>query len=460
MQETTTVKELPAAALLSNGRYDVVVEASGGGHSAYDGRLLTPRLGLGTSLYVSEGGEDPYAVRMWPVASDEAGEYPTAHFGLGPGTCRLRRTTRDGARVTCDICVVPDRDAELRRYVIANASKRVRRFTLTVVTECDGSGGPAWARGAEGAGVPGIPRKGMSEAAVNSAGTAGGVVETSLIDGIGGVLAVRKQPDRPTAFLLHAFLDARPTAFETDGVAFFGAVPDAVHPPGLDEWLSGATGRPGHPVLTLQTYVSLEPGEERTLTLAGCAGTSQDRVVATAETLADRQVLADAFLEAALREQRARDHLKLGPRNADRYHRVAARVLHDDPALRMRGAPDPSAAEAAMERLGLHPLRPLAVCRISDESELYLAHLMLKARAFWQTIGLSIQVLFLNDKSGADANSLQQELHDAIEGAEGGMDGLVLRHADIVPPDEQRVVQRSAQLVLTSDGADLLRVGR
>lgn len=454
MQNGTTAMELPSAGLLSNGRYDVVVEADGSGHAAYDGRLLTPRFGLGTCLYVQEDGLESETDRLWSAGSAPVPEpAASAEAALGPGCYRMRRTC-GGLSVTSDICVVPDRDVELRRYTISNGSELARRLTVTAVTEVDTTGGPAWVRDADPAGR----ESGGSD--VRDAGTSKRAVESEYVGRVGGVLAVRKEADGPALFLLHAFVGTKPDAHATDGEAFFGPDRAIARPPGLRDGLAGTAGRSRHPILALQTRVSLESGEDQTITLAGCVGRSRDWVVGAAESLADGNVLADVFLEAALREQRTRDELKLGPRNADRYHRVAAAILRNAPALRKQAAGDPARAVEAMRQLGLDPIHPLVVCRISDESEMNVAKLMLKARAFWQTIGLSVQVVFLNDKSGAGANTVQYDLHEAIEMAEGGADGMVLRHADTVSPDDQRSLQQAAQLILTADRIDLMRVRR
>lgn len=427
--------ELPSAALLSNGRYSVVVEADGGGHSSYEGRLLTPWLGNGTTMYVQDAEGNLIVSAGSKAVPAESVGYDAA---VGPGSYRIRRD-ENGLRIVTDICVVPDRDAELRRFTVSNRSARARRLALTVVTQV-------------AAALPGS-------------------VEIEHVDRTSGVMAVRAEPDGGELFWLHAFVsgDVTPESFGTDRETFYGSDGAAAHPPGLDNGQSTATG--GDPLFGLRLRVDLEPGNERSVTLACCASRSRQGAVGIAEALTDRNALADAFLEAALHKQRTRDDLKIGPRNADRFHRVGVALLRGDPLLQAP-PPDPSndAQHAGLplgrveegsdpiSKVGLDPDRPLAVCRVSDESEMYVANLMLKARAFWHSVGLSVQVLFLNDKSGVGADALQQKLHEAIELDEGSDEGVVLRHADVVTPDDQRAIQKAARLVLTSERVDLLRV--
>ncbi|MEX2401454.1 MAG: hypothetical protein WD423_11835 [Rhodothermales bacterium] len=413
--------EIRSAAFLFNGRYHVLIESDGGGHSAYEGHLLTPELGMGTCLYV----EDVEAGRIWTAGSKAVpAESASYRFGSGPGAYRMRRT-EEPVRVTTDVCVVPNRDAELRRYTVSNRSDQSRVVRLT------------WMTVVESGGVP---------------------VVTERVDD--GVMAVRRVPKGGEIYWLHGLVRPRGAlrAVETNGSSFFGPEWSHERPPGLEEGLSDETGSGEDAVLGLQTEAEIEPNAEQTFTLACSAARSRRAVESAVTALANPQVVDDAFLEAALNEQRARDGLKLDPKTAARFHAVAAAMLRGS----LRGehldlsTEDEIIAEAAA-RLGLDPERLLVVCRVSDESELDVAKTALKAKAFWSTLGLPVQLLILNAMEGPGANALQQKLHESVELDDASERDILLRHADVVTPADQKAVQAAAQLILTRDRVGLLR---
>lgn len=422
MSDTPQVAgEIRSAAFLFNGRYQVLIEADGGGHSAYEGHLLTPELGMGTCLYV----EDMEAGQTWTAGSKAVPtESASYRFGSGPGAYRMRRT-EEPVRVTTDVCVVPNRDVELRRYTVSNRSDQSRTVRLTWMTEVESGGIP---------------------------------VATERVEE--GVLAVRDVPKGGEIYWLHELVRPRGAlrAVETDGSSFFGAEWSYERPPGLEKGLSNEPGGGDNSVLGLQTEAEIEPNAEQTFTLACAASRSRRDVESAVEALKNAQVVDDAFLEAALNEQRARDALKLDPKTAARFHAVAAAMLRGS----LRGerldlsTEDEIIAEAAA-RLGLDPEGLLVVCRVSDESELHVAQTALKAKAFWSTLGLPVQLLILNAMEGPGANALQQKLHESVELDDASERDILLRHADVVTPADQKAVQSAAQLILTGDSIGLLR---
>lgn len=425
--------ELPAAGFLSNGRYTVVVSGDGGGHSAYGGRLLSPRLGSGTRLYVSDGGS-----AAWKLGPSDRGADPDFASALGPGAFQMRR--EEGLlTATADACVVPDLDAELRRYAIANASDERRTVTITLVTDVD-RGRPVFEAGREG-----------------SREDRAAVTTRVLGDSFGVMARIEGEGDQPLCWL-HTLVspNLRADGHGTGTVRFFAASDDL----GPDVLPRGLADEPasGDPILAVQAEFTLEPGGKQSFVLAGCAASSMEIARETAGILSDSSKLADAFLEAALREQQARDRLKIGPRNADRYHRLAAAILRGDPALRPDRFKIEESGREAAQHLNINQERPLLVCRVADESELHIARLTLKASAFWRTIGLDVQLLFLNDKSGPQADRLQRSLHDLIEHAAGAKEHAELRHADAISPQDQRAIQNAARFVVTGERIGLLRV--
>ncbi len=445
--EVAAKTDFAGAGLLSNGRYQVLITESGEGYSALDDVALT-RWSVdqiagphGAFLYI----QDLSTGALWSATHEPVRSSPdTYQTWLGAGGFHVRRSD-DGIDLHSETCVAPDAEVELRRYVFSNASSRPRRLRLTSYAEV-------------------VLHDASTEAAHPAFYKL--FVQTEHVPRAGALLARRRprSPEDEFPLLLHMLItpDAGRVDVESDRLAFIGRGRSLADPLALasGDTLRGGTGSVLDPVLCLQTEIALAPGEEKEVILMAAAAHSREDVLALAERYRTSEARSEAFLQAALREQHERDRCKLGPRNADRYHRLAAGVLAGDRRLR---APAEVLGRDCGERdvvdsLGLDPARPLLLGRIADEGELPVARLLLKARDFWHAHGLRTQVILLNDRSGSYADDVQGLLREVIAQSAEGHDGVVLRHADMLSDDAQCTLQSRARLVVTGDRLDLLRV--
>lgn len=433
--------DLPRAGLFSNGKYHVLLTQDGTGYSAFDGYFLTPwrenTRGAGTHLYL----RDAESGTVWSSTFEPARNRPQVYEAwLAPGSFHHRRVD-DGIETTSEVCVAPGFNAELRIYKLKNDSDRTRRLTLTTYAEV------ALNSQAADAGHPAFSKL---------------FVETAYVNEVDGLLARRRprSPDDRAPVLMHALEHGAPDAYETDREAFIGRGRSLHSPLAFENGLTGTTGAVLDPVLSMQLDVTLEPGEKREIILISAAGYAQEEVVETVRSLRREDVRADALLDSTVKEQQLRDALEIGPKNADRYHRLAAGVFRGAPELGPSSLlrPRTRGGERIERALGLDPALPLIVGRIADIRELPTAKLLLKARDFWRGIGLRTQVLLLNDEVGSDADELQRELRRVIDYSRGGHKDVVLRHSELLNPDEQIAVQGVARLWITDDRADVLRV--
>ncbi len=485
--DIAVTKEFPAAGLLSNGRYHVLVTESGRGYSALGDFALTrwrplPRPGAGgTFLYI----QDLESAAIWSAMHEptrrRADHYET---WLGPGCFHVRRSD-DGIEVHTEVRVAPNAPAEIRRHTFTNRSSRRRRLRITSYAE------PVMQRRAVDASHPAFSKL---------------FVETEFVPEIGGVLARRRpqDPDERFPLLLHAFVLPSETAlealgsssdsdkspppdhaesaaapgespsdsggrrnvsgihYETDRAAFIGRGRNLTEPLALStgDVLADTAGAVLDPVLSVQTEIVLEPGQEKELIFVSAAGYSKEEVIGAAARFRGAMTRAEAFLEAGLRDQQARDKFSLGPKNADRYHRLGAAILGGDTDLRLPPAASvrESGEVTSLQSLSMDSTRPLVLGRVADEDELAVARLLLKARDYWHTLGFRTRVVLLNDKSGSEADELQRRLKDVIAKSSGGHDNVVLRHSDSLDDDLQRTIQSRARLVVNGDRVALLRV--
>ncbi len=449
---------LAGAGLVSNGRYHVLLTDSGTGYSALDDYALTRWQALGpygaggTYLYV----QDQDSGLLWSAAHEPTRRRADQYEAwLGPGCFHVRRSD-DDVELHTEVCVAPDTPAELRRHTFTNLSSRRRRLRVTSYAEVVMHGAAA------DAAHPAFSKL---------------FVQTEYLPEIGGVLA-RRRPRHPQdhfPLVAHTFVrPAEPEAdsdrsanldvlhFDTDRAAFIGRGRSLADPLALSsgEPLSRSVGGVLDPMISLQTEFVLEPDDQQELTFVSAAGRSREEVIGAVAQFRGTMARAEAFLGAALKAQRDRDAFGLGPKNASRYHRLAAGIVLGNSDLRapVDALGRESGHSGALRSLGLDSSTPLLLARVAGNDELAVARLVLKARDYWTTLGLKTQVVILNDKSGAQADDLQADIKEAIAQSAGGHDGVVLRHSDTLTDDAQRTIQSLAHFVMNGDRIALLHV--
>lgn len=127
----------PEVCLLSNGRYSVMLTASGGGYSALDGTDITrwredgTRDCWGQYCYVRNLDDG----RAWSAGRQPLGRNADEYEPhLHPGRAIIRRRDRDVE--TCyEVAVVPDANAEVRRVTLTNRGNRPCTLEVTSYAE-------------------------------------------------------------------------------------------------------------------------------------------------------------------------------------------------------------------------------------------------------------------------------------------------------------------------------------
>ena len=438
-QQIALKVDLARAGLLSNGRYSVLITETGKGYSSFEPYRLSGWRNRteGTFLYI----QDLETRQLWSSSFEPVRARPDHYDAiLKPGCFKISRKDH-GIETVSEVCVDPDSDTELRLYLLRNLSAHPRQLRLTTYTEVAlnhpqaDSGHPAFSK----------------------------LFVQTEYDSASGALIARRRPrdldERTPLFAQVLVSPVKTTAYETDRAAFIGRGRNLRAPRGLSG-LAGGLGSVLDPVMCFQIDVVLARGGEQEIALLSAAGYSRDNVLTNLRRVRSVQSWTDVFLAAAQHEQVIRERASLGPRNADRYHRIGAAVLMGAAEL---GPPYPLPVdgldcESELRDMGLNPDVPMIVGRIADHSELAVARLVLRARDFWSSLGLKARVLLLNDDVGSDEDTLHDELHEVIGKAAGGGEAVILRRSEEVPGHVQRAAQRMARLVVTGDRLDLLHV--
>ncbi|MCS0629093.1 cyclic beta 1-2 glucan synthetase [Telluria mixta] len=412
--------------LLSNGRYHVMVTASGAGYSAWRDASVTrwradPTADdSGHACYVRDVDSGAVWSNTWRPTLARPEHYE-ARFSEGRAAFRRRD---HGIELHTEIIVAPDDDVELRRLRIANRTGATRTIELTSYAEV----------------VP-------------------AAVQMEIVEERDAILCARGQEWLLNAMTVHGVdapgvdapgVDAPAAQFGTDRAHFIGRGRSRAHPAALDGRapLGGAAGAVPDPALAIRRVLTLAPHQEVTIDVVLGVAETRDHALRLIDKYRDRDV-ADRVPELAWTHgQVMLRQLNASEADAQLYARLAGSVLcpqtalRADPALIARnqcGRPD-------LEALGIPGDRPLVLLHLRDVANIDLARQAVQAYAWWRAKGLAANLVVWCDGPAA----LQDEVMRLP-----GAGGVYVCTSEQLSLEERMLMQAVARVVLADDQGGL-----
>jgi cellobiose phosphorylase len=442
----------PEICLLSNGRYSVMLTASGGGYSARDGMDVTrwredsTRDCWGQYCYI----RDLDAGRTWSAGRQPLGRNADEYKAdLRADRAIIRR--RDGDVETCyEVAVVPDADAEVRRVTLTNRGDRPR--TLDVTSYAEVALNPRRADQAHPAFA-----KLFLETEYHASPPA---------------LLCRRRPrahDQQPVWALHVLASEAPgeVEYETDRARFLGRGRSTANPTAMDGGaaLSGTVGPVLDPVFSLRRRIRVEPGASDVLAFTTAAPADRDQALALAARFGSLETVDRIFEETTASDAAGRAELGVSPDDAALFQQLAAPVLFTSPSMR-------SLESVVRNRLGQPGLwphaisgdLPIALVRIGADRNLEMARQVLQAHAYWRRCGLVADLVLLYDDGEGD--ELRGGLEELVKNAPTAElvdrpGGVFLRDASRMSADDATLLEAAARLIIRGgDGPLAAQLGR
>lgn len=438
----------PRVHALSNGRYSVLVTASGGGYSRWQDvdltrwRSDTTRDDWGMWIYIQDCDEGTlWSATSQPVRSPLAGHEVRFAPHQAAFVCRGQ-----GISLRTEITVAPEDDVEIRRLTVTNDEDRPRRLRLTSYGEVV-----------------------LSDHAPDLRHPAFGKlsVESEWLPELNGLL-FRRRPaavqGKPT-YLIHTLVLPRgvsPTAaYESDRAAFIGRGATPRSPVALSapsHWLSGSAGATLDPIMALGQEIELLPYESIRLCYLTLAAASRQEVLALARRYRSWPTIDHAFERARTLSELQLHKLGLSASELEDVQRLLSILLYPHAAL--RASPSTLAAntrgQAGLWAYGISGDNPILLARIGSQQETHLVRQLLQAQEFWRQRAVSVDLVVLNLRDTAYDQELQGQLHRLVAeaGAEAWLNqrgGILILRADLMNPAERTLLETAARAVL--DGA-------
>ncbi|MDQ6680959.1 MAG: cyclic beta 1-2 glucan synthetase, partial [Pseudomonadota bacterium] len=372
--------------LLSNGRYHVVLTASGSGRSEWNDLAVT--------RWREDATLDSWGSFLFMRCDTDGGvwsAFDAAAFGVR------------GLRATVEVAVAGNEDVELRRLRITNGSQRLAELSATSYTEL------VLAPSATDAAHPAFNK----------------LFVVTEIDRRSGVILATRRPSAPTdgrAWLFHQAVvhgESGDASFETDRMRFIGrgrhtSNADALRTAGP---LGGHDGAVLDPIAALRVPFHLPPGAACTIDWTTGIAATRDECIALAGRSREAGA-GDCIVEGS--HDFRRDTLRRLAANEDDaalFERLAAALLVADPAMR---AP---AGEIAKNRHGQSSLWafgisgdvPIVVTEVASAHNLSTLRQLLQAHGFWTAHGLKTELMVLQAGTGNAASALRESIRAVID---------------------------------------------
>ncbi|QXP83245.1 GH36-type glycosyl hydrolase domain-containing protein [Methylococcus sp. Mc7] len=439
---------VPSAHLLSNGRYAVMITASGSGYSLWRNLAVTrwredvTRDAWGSYIYL----RDVASGQVW-----SAGYQPTAaapdHYEVVFLEDRVRITRMDGSIAsTLEIVVSPEDDAEIRRLSLTNNGALTREIEITSYAEVVLAPFPA-----------DIAHPAFSNL----------FVQTEYLPQAHGLIAQRRQraAGDPKIWAAHLLADGRTgdgLQYETDRARFVGRGQTLREPIAVMDGrpLTNTVGAVLDPIFSLRTRVRIAAGATEHVTFTTLVAASRQAVEDAADkyhnVAAWDRVSAQAWTHAHVQLH----HLRTKPDEAQLFQNLANRLLYADPSLRPAGKlmQMNTLDRSGLWRHGISGDRPIALLSVTQPEDRTIVEQLLRAHEYWRMKGLAVDLVILNAKELSYVEDLQTLLEGMVRENQalsarhehGDHGAIFVMRGDQLSAEERLLLQTVARAVLVS----------
>jgi len=398
-------RALRSTSLMSNGRYSVMVTATGSGYSRWGDMAVTRWQAdptedrLGSYIFLRD-----ISTNEWWSATSQPKKTPgeTCETLLSDDKATFIKVVGT-LRTEVECIVVSEADGEARRVTIINdgASDRLIEITsfaeLVLAPAADDNAHPAFSKM---------------------------FVETEISDARNAIFAERRKrspgdPDIAAAHFVTDTTGVRDPEAETDRRAFIGRGRSIADPAAFDPEarLSGTAGFTLDPVMALRRRVRVRPNKKVSLTFWTVVGANRAEVETAIGKLDHPEGFQRQAMLAWTRSQVQTRHIGMSLADAANVQRLASYVIYPDPYLRQ---PADAIASGLGRQSALWPMSisgdfPIVALRIGDVADLEMVAVALRYQEYLRTRGLVADLVIVNEQASSYVQDLQQAIEQLCE---------------------------------------------
>ncbi len=447
---TSPHTKAPRVRLLSNGRYSVMVDSSGGGFSVFDRSIMLTRwredpttTNTGSFFYVRDSRQD----KTWSAAYQPSCSDPDSYEAIfSPGRAEFKRFD-DRIFVHTEITVAPEDDVELRRITVTNLGDTERELEILSYIEPTLS-----------------PRRAD---AVHPAFSKLFVRPEKLVEHDALLFSRRPRTEgEPEVYFFHRVTlrtSYAPVRFCTSRAAFIGRGRTLQDPAVFSADFSEDDTDSGiDPIASLRCTVRLEPGASETLVFVSGAARTRKDAVGLIERYQELMHVSRAFELSWSRAQVELRNHAYSASQADLFHRLAGCLVYNEDSV--RATPDVLTAnrltQSGLWRFGISGDLPIVLAKVNDVRQGKVVQELLLAHHFLRERGMEFDLVILHKNPGTYMQPLAEDLEYIIRLSPAGHlidrpGGVFLRSTLQISDAESALLETVARVVIDAEVSGL-----
>ena len=442
---------VPRVRVLSNGRYSVVVDSSGGGFSSFEKNTMLTRwredpttTSTGSFVYI----HDPKKRKTWSAAYQPTKLDPSSYEAIfSPGRAEFKRFD-DKVFVHTEITVAPEDNVELRRITVTNLGDSERELDVISYIE------PVLVSRRADAAHPAFSKLFV------------GVETLKDSDAILCSRRPRTESEQEVFFFHRVTLKTSyaPIRFSTSRADFIGRGGTLAEPLALSP--QPPAERAGEssvdPIASLGCKIRLEPSASETLVFVSGAARARKDAVSLIERYQELLHVNRAFELSWSRAQvELRSHAYTASQ-ADLFHRLAGCLFYNE--LSVRGDPEVLASnrlnQSALWRFGVSGDLPIVLLKMTDARQGKIVQELLLAHHFLRERGIEFDLIVLHKNPGTYMQHLAEDLDYLVRSSPAGAlldrpGGVFLRSSSQISDQESALLETVARVVIDADTGGL-----
>lgn len=439
----------PVTHLLSNGRYAVMLTATGGGYSRF-GELAVTRWredvtldDWGPAIFL----KDVRSGEIWSPGIRSAETAKQSHEVFFAEDRAEFICHDDTLTTVMDVLVSGEDDGEVRRITLTNTGRKPREIELTSYCEL----------------VLTAPATDNAHPAFAKM-----FVQTEYLPEFGALVATRRKrdPDESGIWAAHfAVVEgdiAADPQYESDRMKFLGRgnAPRSAAAIFGDEPLSNTAGTVLDPIFSLRHRVTVAPGKLARIAFWTLVAGSREELMALLDTHHNRSAYDRVKTLAWTQAQVQLRHLDVDPEEAADFQRLAAPVLYADPQFRASSEAilNGVGRQSALWRLSISGDLPIVLLRISDQEDIPQVRQMLRAHEYWRMKQLGVDLVIVNERRSSYVQDLQNAIESAVRASQArpslqmelAKGSVHVLRADLISGEEHSLLVSIARVALSA----------
>ncbi|MCR1899749.1 DUF3131 domain-containing protein [Irregularibacter muris] len=442
---TISKEKLPHCHLLSNGRYQVMLTNQGTGYSKVEEIYLTrwreEALGgnYGDFIFLRNVENN----ELWSTTYRPLGKNPQ-HYQVEFSEDKAKFIqTQGGIETHTEIVVSPEDPVEIRKVNITNHQDVEVDLEITNYAEI----------------VLAPKSADLAHPAFSNL-----FVRTEKMENLDGILASRRPREEKdnTKWSFHTIIgeekDRGKISYETSRYKFIGRGKKIPQAEALIRPLENTSGAVLDPIISLRKRIKIAPEDGVELFFVKGFAENKEQAYSLGEKYGDILSLENTFEMARIRSQIELTNLNIREKDMEMYQDMIAHILFISPTRKKYSKimENNNRGQSSLWAYGISGDLPIVLVCIKKIHEIDLVEDMVKAHQYWESKGLKVDLVILNQDESSYFQPMEEAIREKIshlyrQDKFNQSGGIFVLNAAVLPQEDQTLLYSVAKFVLQGE---------